>query len=257
MIIEDPKVITRQRYYYSNNNKHVLLFTVLSNLLTILLCILFVAVFYNYSNIENESTECVENRGLEYPNGARLRLNEGKTVLDFESKSFEMRSIDGEQTILRGSIANRINLDNDYKKLVFTKLSHSANLVRFHSKPYRGDEIELRIRTSKANDDIECNSYEWTSRSSMQDLEVCFDLRDAYWFGQSEAFTQYWPINNVSYGQDYRPYLTGVFDSYSSVIERYWLSSSGVAIVADQGIPLFVLKNTTHFCLLGLVFLYN
>ena len=62
-----------------------------------------------------------------------------------------------------------------------------------------------------------------------------------------------------------------MFSKWSSVLERYWflfldvlfliicliislilrLSSSGVAIIVQQYIPLFVLKNQTNICLLA------
>jgi len=42
--------------------------------------------------------------------------------------------------------------------------------------------------------------------------------------------------------------VTGVYTSASSVLERYWLSSAGVAIVVDPTVALFVLKNQTNLC---------
>ncbi len=42
--------------------------------------------------------------------------------------------------------------------------------------------------------------------------------------------------------------MTGVYTSASSVLERYWLSSSGVAIIVDPTVSLFVLKNQTNLC---------
>ena len=43
--------------------------------------------------------------------------------------------------------------------------------------------------------------------------------------------------------------MTGLFGKWSSILERYWISESGVAIVVKQDIPLFVLKNKTAICL--------
>lgn len=48
-----------------------------------------------------------------------------------------------------------------------------------------------------------------------------------------------------------KPYLSGLVDEWGSVLERYWLSSKGVAIVVDRAVPLFVLKNETSLCFLA------
>jgi hypothetical protein len=51
--------------------------------------------------------------------------------------------------------------------------------------------------------------------------------------------------------ETYSPYITGLFDGASSVMERYWLSSSGVAIIVDPSVSLFVKKNLTDICFLA------
>ena len=45
--------------------------------------------------------------------------------------------------------------------------------------------------------------------------------------------------------------MSGLYDAAASVIERYWLSSSGVALIVDPAVPLFLLKNETNICFLS------
>ena len=42
-------------------------------------------------------------------------------------------------------------------------------------------------------------------------------------------------------------------DDWGSILERYWLSSSGVALIVDRSVPLFVRKNKNSLCLLASV----
>jgi hypothetical protein len=134
------------------------------------------------------------------------------------------------------------------------------------------------MRIKQKADGIECKTYKWSvnndpnERYAQQDFEDCFSLGSDYWFGGAESFDQqYWPINKQDF-KTHLPYLTGLFSKASSILERYWylslnnifyyvwafklsfilrLSSSGVAIIVQQYIPLFVLKNQTSICLLA------
>ena len=63
-------------------------------------------------------------------------------------------------------------------------------------------------------------------------LEDCIDLGDAHWYGGAEQFQQFWPLDNVTFSED--SYVT------KSIAEPYWLSSSGVYVYVEPGIPLFI-----------------
>lgn len=45
--------------------------------------------------------------------------------------------------------------------------------------------------------------------------------------------------------------MSGFIDEWGSILERYWLSSSGVALIVDRSVPLFVRKNNQSVCLLA------
>jgi alpha-glucosidase (family GH31 glycosyl hydrolase) len=58
----------------------------------------------------------------------------------------------------------------------------------------------------------------------------------------------FWPINNQSF--DYVPYVTGFADEWGAVLERYWLSSNGLALLVEDDVALFVNHNNpTRICL--------
>ena len=91
----------------------------------------------------------------------------------------------------------------------------------------------------------------WTS-SSKQGSTVfmdCFKLSGAHWYGGSELLWQEWPLEKtqVSMGR-YLPQSICSSSNKSSqtfgpVLERYWLSSRGIAIVVDANVPLHVSVN--------------
>jgi alpha-glucosidase (family GH31 glycosyl hydrolase) len=71
------------------------------------------------------------------------------------------------------------------------------------------------------------------------ETEVCFNLGGNSWFGGHESLGQpYWPINTQVFS--YVAYVTGFPDDWGAVLDRYWLSSNGLAIFIDDSVPLFV-----------------
>ncbi|CAF0717114.1 unnamed protein product [Brachionus calyciflorus] len=159
--------------------------------------------------------------------------------------------------ILSGKIGMNLVLD-DYKEIT-TKEGENKNDYRiWFNATSRAANLILDVTTSKKSGSITCQTYDWTinqkpdTNYANQEFEDCFNLGDSYWYGQAENKNQqFWPINNIEF-KEYTPYLTGLFgDNWSSILERYWLSSNGVAIIVNQTIPLFVKKNRTSFCLLA------
>lgn len=63
---------------------------------------------------------------------------------------------------------------------------------------------------------------------------------EIFWYGGSELYTQKWPINNTSKTVADTYLSTDLPWRYGNVLERYWLSSFGVAIFVYDDIPLSV-----------------
>jgi hypothetical protein len=105
---------------------------------------------------------------------------------------------------------------NDYD-IEFNAISRAAN-VKF--------EVRSKKNTKNLDNDIFCSSYEWVVTNSEQDkfaeqtFEDCFSLGDSFWYGGSESYDQqFWPINNITFPK-YEPYVTGLFNKWSSIMER-------------------------------------
>jgi hypothetical protein len=154
-------------------------------------------------------------------------------------------------SLLRGNLGLKISNEN----LKNINLVKEDDMVRIEYTPFDTYKSVLEIKlNTKTNTQFKCNSYKWEIHGNTNTLnpifEDCFQLTDGFWYGGAESYTQqFWPINNQMY--DYKPYLSGLFGTSSAVLERYWLSSNGVAIVVNQSVPLFVSMNKTNICFLA------
>lgn len=165
---------------------------------------------------------------------------------DSSTKSFTYSATNTSKPILSGSLGN--TLTSDQSSIITETLEADLFQLSFKTD---FQATKLTVRRSLANNNVKCNNFEWSSSSlsSAQGLVDCFDIqKGSFWYGGAEMSSQqFWPINDQVI-DSFQPYVTGVYSSASSVLERYWLSSAGVAIVVDPKTPLFVSKNLTHLC---------
>jgi len=199
---------------------------------------------------KKEPKEPVENL---FNTNSQVFTNNEQIVHDLANKKYVIIG-SGKENLLTGSLGNNLEL-KDYEKINIEQSKNGYN-VQFRGKT-KAASIELAVNSHVKQNDITCTNYKWTvvnedyENYAKQEFEDCFNLGNNYWYGGAESFDQqFWPINQQSFSS-HLPYLTGLFGKWSSILERYWLSSSGVAIVVDQAIPLFVLKNKTSLCLLA------
>ncbi|XP_003723825.2 myogenesis-regulating glycosidase [Strongylocentrotus purpuratus] len=106
--------------------------------------------------------------------------------------------------------------------------------------------MEVTVKPPEAN--LHCITVEWTS--FMLDFAPmdCISLTDAHWFGGASLYRQLWPLDDTSIPM--QPYLmkdilveSDRHDVWGSVLENYWLSSKGVAVLVDEDVPLHVSFN--------------
>ena len=114
---------------------------------------------------------------------------------------------------------------------------------------------ESQLNITRLNEN--CLKMEWTGQSAMEEpLRDCFVMGDgAQWFGGHELFKQYWPFKNLNITMT--PFLphsylhTSLFqtrDVFGPVLHPLWLTSNGVGILVERGVPLRVSINASNDC---------
>ncbi|KAL4234575.1 hypothetical protein ACF0H5_006216 [Mactra antiquata] len=93
-----------------------------------------------------------------------------------------------------------------------------------------------------------CQVLKWTSQSEAHNPHTCFSLADFNWYGGSLLRTQKWPLNKADI--PLQPYVThdlksfeGKTNTFGSIVDWFWISSSGVAIIVDNANPIHVSVN--------------
>lgn len=90
---------------------------------------------------------------------------------------------------------------------------------------------------------MSCYQVHWESLSTITTLKDCISLKNAHWYGMGEVKNISWPLSGIS--EQSQPFVTGDLerDDYGAILERYWLSSEGVAVMVSADVPLYVSLN--------------
>ncbi|XP_053305520.1 SITS-binding protein-like [Spea bombifrons] len=97
----------------------------------------------------------------------------------------------------------------------------------------------------------ECYSLTWTPIHCDVRLKDCFSMSNVSWYGGATLSAQRWPINNVNMAL--QPFIISNLKSspsgYGSVLERYFLGSTGVAVLINPDIPVLIsIEENKSFC---------
>ncbi|XP_015905640.1 myogenesis-regulating glycosidase [Parasteatoda tepidariorum] len=92
---------------------------------------------------------------------------------------------------------------------------------------------------------MSCYTVHWESLATNTPLRDCISLAGAHWYGMGEVKNISWPLSGIS--EKPQPFVTGDLerDDYGAILERYWLSSEGVALKVGADIPLYVSLNSS------------
>ncbi|XP_050808817.1 SITS-binding protein-like isoform X2 [Gopherus flavomarginatus] len=98
----------------------------------------------------------------------------------------------------------------------------------------------------------ECYRINWTPLHCKITLKDCFSMTNVSWYGGASIRAQRWPLNNVNTKS--QPFvisnLTKNPTGYGSVLEKYFLGSTGVTVTVAPDIPLSLsVESNRHFCL--------
>lgn len=144
--------------------------------------------------------------------------------------------------------------------LLSTRLGRGLNYGLVVDRKVHEDSLSVKWSTSVfltiSRDDAfdeRCIDVKWGSAEGEEPSEFldCFDLEGTHWFGGSELYRQEWPLEKASI--DMMPYLPsdtilGIGQGkrvYGTVLERYWFTSSGVAVLVNESVPLHVSVNAS------------
>ena len=152
-----------------------------------------------------------------------------------------------------------IHVNNVHKELVL--YGHlGLEIPEFHlpydcsDKDRRGVEMCLHWRdeavlniTYFEEDGKNCYDIEWESFSKNILPHDCYQLSGGHWYGGGLRQNQEWPIEKMSYEKTVL--LPGNLhneNTFGPVVERYWLSSLGVAMFVEDDSPLHVQMNQSE-----------
>ncbi|KAJ8390904.1 hypothetical protein AAFF_G00098240 [Aldrovandia affinis] len=112
-------------------------------------------------------------------------------------------------------------------------------------------DVKIALESDDTSE-TECYSITWTPLHCLVDLKDCFSMVNVSWYGGGSMRTQGWPINSANVSM--QPFtISDLRDNpngYGSVLERYFLGSSGVAVLVDPEVPLQVgFDSRSQFCL--------
>ena len=153
--------------------------------------------------------------------------------------------------------SRRINIENEQRKVVLEGNlgtlvppgepfdCTNQNEVQ-HKRCLRWNgNAELKVTFNK-DQGLNCYAVNWQSLKPRSELQDCYDMRNAHWYGIGQMQSQKWPLEeNVL---DSVPLITGSYfddESLGSVIERYMLSTRGVFIHIHRDSPVFISMNAT------------
>ncbi|XP_026095153.1 SITS-binding protein-like isoform X2 [Carassius auratus] len=112
-------------------------------------------------------------------------------------------------------------------------------------------EVKISLESSEEDSETECYSVTWTPIHCHVDLKDCFSMVNISWYGGASVRAHNWPINDANISMqhftvsDLRDNPSG----FGSVLERYFLGSSGVSVLVAPNIPLHVGIESRQFCL--------
>jgi len=106
------------------------------------------------------------------------------------------------------------------------------------------NQQKLNIVRSKSKINLSCYDFSWQAVSTEVTQMDCFELGKAHWYGGGLMKSGVFWLGKLS--QSKKRFLTGTFhdkESLGPVLERYWVTSNGVAVIAQDGSPLQISIN--------------
>ena len=189
---------------------------------TALLVIFFIALLFILTSIRRK-------RG---PRKTWSKDDRGLFRFDPRTREIQVRNLKGD-TILEGNLG--MNIGSTY--------SNPEESTKDGLHYIWGGNIIQSIMKGDKN----CITVDWDSITDEPFTPMdCFNLGKFYWYGGGQLNIPSWPLNKADLQMS--PFYAKVYKDvgnqhFTSVVEPYWLSSSGVSIIVDEIVPLHVSMN--------------
>ncbi|XP_034444645.1 SITS-binding protein [Hippoglossus hippoglossus] len=115
-------------------------------------------------------------------------------------------------------------------------------------------EVKISLEVNEETE-TECYSMTWAPVHCHVELKDCFSMTNVSWYGGASVRGQTWPINDQN--ATMQPFVVSDLkdnpSGFGSALERYFLGSSGVAVLVSPDIPLQLgVDSRQQFCLQSL-----
>ncbi|XP_070687475.1 SITS-binding protein [Pempheris klunzingeri] len=115
-------------------------------------------------------------------------------------------------------------------------------------------EVKISLEVNEETE-TECYSMSWAPVHCHVELKDCFSMTNVSWYGGASVRGQTWPINDQNATS--QPFAVSDLRAnpygFGSPLERYFLGSSGVAVLVSPDIPLQLgVDSRQQFCLQSL-----
>ncbi|KAK7891730.1 hypothetical protein WMY93_023693 [Mugilogobius chulae] len=115
-------------------------------------------------------------------------------------------------------------------------------------------EVKISLDVNEETES-ECYSMSWTPVHCHVQLKDCFSMANVSWYGGASVKGQTWPINDQN--ATMQPFIVSDLrnnpSGFGSVLERYFLGSSGVVLLVSPEIPIQLgLDSGEQICLQSL-----
>ena len=162
----------------------------------------------------------------------------GNIEFDFLTGLYFLK--EGKDVYLRGSMPDSQQMNGQPTHCGKYNRSKSLCATWFH-------DVKLQVDNS-VEEHGTCQTLTWTSQIEKNLPQTCFSLSDVRWYGGSLMKVQNWPLNKAELPlQPYTLYngekVQNDANAVENVLDWFWISSAGVAVIADSSVPLKVSIN--------------
>ncbi|XP_074852106.1 SITS-binding protein-like [Carettochelys insculpta] len=175
-----------------------------------------------------------------------LRGNTSGLIWERRSHSLLLQTLSEEKTLVEITVGNFPDMEQPFVKNLCW-LNKTEFCYTWDGTADLGISLEPGPSVN-----TECYSISWTPLHCKVTLKDCFSMTNISWYGGATLRAQRWPLNNVNTKP--QPFvisnLTKNPTSYGSVLEKYFLGSTGVTVTVAPDIPIFLsVESNRHFCL--------